>query len=96
VFAQAEPVKQQVTVFPHLACSPDLAPSDFFFFSHLKGKLCGSLFQLAEEIATATSEAIQDLPANIFQQCFQQQYQRWQTCIATNSDYFEEKRCGHV
>jgi hypothetical protein len=62
---------------------------------HLKGKLCGHQFQSPEEIVAATREAIQDLPADIFQQCFQQLHQRWQTYIVANGDYFEGG-CGYV
>ena len=28
-------------LIPHPACSPDLAPSDFFLFSNLKKDICG-------------------------------------------------------
>lgn len=89
VLVQEELVKQQVTVLPHPPYSSDLAPCDFFFFPHLREKLCRHRFQSAEEIVTATREAVRDLPANIFQWCFQHPYQRWQTCIAANSDYFD-------
>jgi hypothetical protein len=51
-------------------------------------------FQSAEKIVTATREAIQDLPANIFKPCFQQLYQGWQACIEANCDYFEGG-CGY-
>jgi hypothetical protein len=71
-----------------------LAPCDFFFFPRLNEKLCGRQFQSAE-IVTATREAVWDLPANIFEQCFQQLYQHWQTCMAANGDYFEGG-CGYV
>jgi histone-lysine N-methyltransferase SETMAR len=63
---------QQVTVLPHPPYSPDLATCHFFLFPRLKEKLCERRFQSAEEIVTATREAVRDLPANIFQQCFQQ------------------------
>jgi hypothetical protein len=69
---QEELPKKQVTVSPHHPCSLDLAPCDFFFFPRLKEKLHGHRFLLAEEIVAATREAVWDLPANIFQQCFQQ------------------------
>jgi hypothetical protein len=90
-----EELAKQVTVLPHPPYSPDLAPCDFFFFPRLKEKPRGHRSQSAEEIITATRKAIQDLPANIFQQCFQQLYQRWQTCIVANNDYFEGG-CGYV
>jgi hypothetical protein len=57
----------------------------------LKEKLCGHQFQSAEEIVTATREAVWNLPANICQQL----YQRWQICIAANGDYFEGE-CEYV
>jgi histone-lysine N-methyltransferase SETMAR len=82
VLVQEELAKQQATVVPHPPYSPDLTQCDIFFFPHLKEKLCGRRFQSAEKIVTARREAIQDLPADIFQQCFQQLHQRWQTCIA--------------
>jgi hypothetical protein len=87
--------KQQVTVLPHPPYSPDLAPCDFFFSPRLQEKLCGRRFQSAEEIITAIKEAVRDLPANIFQQCFQHLYQRWQSCVVANGDYFEGG-CGYV
>jgi hypothetical protein len=90
VLVQEELARQQVTVLPHPAHSPDLAPCYFFFFPRLKRKLRGRWFQWTEEIITVTREAVLDLAANIFQQCFQQLYQRWQTCIAANGDYFED------
>jgi hypothetical protein len=95
VLVQEELAKQQVTVLPHPPYIPDLAPCDFFFFPHLKQKLHRRRFQSAEEIVTATREAIWDLPANIFQQCFQQLYKHWQTCVVANGDYFEGG-CGYV
>jgi hypothetical protein len=67
----------------------------FLFFPRVKQKLRDHLFQSAEEIVTAAREAVRDLAANIFQQCFQQLYQRWQNCIAANGDYFEGG-CGYV
>jgi hypothetical protein len=92
---QEELPKQQVTILPQHPGSLDLAPCDFFFFPRLKEKLRGRRFLSAEEIVAATREAAWDLPANIFQQCFQQLYQRCQTCIAANGDCFEGE-CEYV
>jgi hypothetical protein len=33
---------------------------------------------------------VREFIANIFQQCFRELYQRWQTCIAANGNYFED------
>jgi hypothetical protein len=89
LLVQEELPKQQVTGLPHHLCSPDLAPRDFYIFPCLNEKLRGRRFLSAEEIVDATREAVWDLPANIFQQCFQQLYQRWQTCTEANGDCFE-------
>jgi hypothetical protein len=48
----------------------------YFSFPRSKEKLRGRRFLSTEEIVAATREAVWDLPANIFQQCFQQLYQR--------------------
>jgi hypothetical protein len=95
VLVQVELAKQQVTVLTYPPHSPDLSPCDFIFFPQLKEKPRGHRFQSAEETVTATREAILDLPANIFQQWFQQLYQCWQTCIAANGDH-SEGGCGYV
>jgi hypothetical protein len=92
---QEELAEQEVTVLPHPPYSSGLTPCSFFFFLRLKEKLCGHQFQSAKKIVPARKEIIQELPAHIFQQCFQQLYQCWQTCIATNGDCFE-RGCGYV
>jgi myo-inositol catabolism protein IolC len=61
---------------------------NFFYFPRFKEKLCGHQSQSAKEIFTATREATQDLPTNIFQQRFQQLYQSYVTRTVANSDYF--------
>jgi histone-lysine N-methyltransferase SETMAR len=95
VLVKEELAKQQVTALLHPPYSPDLAPCDFFFFPRLKEKLCGHRFQSAEAIDTAIRDVVQVLPENIFQQCFQQLYLCWQTCIAANGDYFDGG-CGYA
>jgi hypothetical protein len=76
---------------PHPPYSPDLAPCNFFLFHRLKAKLRGRRFQSSEEVVNATRDAVREFPANMFQQCFRQLYKRWQTCIAANGDYFENR-----
>ncbi|KAJ4434269.1 hypothetical protein ANN_22821 [Periplaneta americana] len=90
ILVQEELVRQQVAVLPHPPYSPDLSPCDFFLFPLMKSILRGRNFYAAEKVMTATREAVRHLPANIFQRCFQQLHQRWQTCIAANGDYIEE------
>ena len=67
--------------------------TSFFLFPRMKAVLLWRRFHSSEEVMTATSEAVWDLPANIFQRCFlrcfQQQYKSWQMSITINGDYFE-------
>ena len=88
VLVQEELARQPVTVLPHPPYSPDLAPCDFYLVPRMKTLIRGSRFHSAEEVMTATRQAVRDLPANMFQRCFQQLYQRWHMCIAASDDYF--------
>ncbi|PNF25138.1 hypothetical protein B7P43_G01979 [Cryptotermes secundus] len=85
---------QQVIVLPHPPYSPDLAPRDFLIFHRFKAKLPGRRFQ-SSEVVNVTRDVVREFPPYMFQQCFLQLYQRWQTCIAANGNYFEG-RCGSV
>jgi hypothetical protein len=72
-----------------------LTPCDFFIFHRLKAKLHGHRFLSSDAVINARRDTVWEFPANMFQQCFRQLYQSWQTCIAANGDYFEG-RCGSV
>ena len=43
-------------LIPHPACSPDLAPGDFFLFPNLKKDICGLHFRSDEEVMPAVEE----------------------------------------
>ena len=77
VLVQEELSRQQVTVLQHPPYIPDVAPCDFCLFHRTKALLLGRKFHSAEEVIAATGEAVHNLPANMFQRCFQQLYQRW-------------------
>jgi hypothetical protein len=77
---------QQGTTLPHAPHSPGLASCKFFFFSHIKEKLCGCQFQSAKEVITVTIEAVLDFSAVILEQCLQQLYQHWETCMAIDGN----------
>ena len=46
---------------PHPPYSPDLAPSDFFLFGYVKGKLRGSSFKTREELYNEIFSIINDI-----------------------------------
>jgi hypothetical protein len=47
---------------PHPALSPDLALSDFFFFSAMKGQLAGDTFESADELVEEICERTSVIP----------------------------------
>ena len=63
----------------------------FVSFPAWKHSYSGRSFHSAEEVMTAVREAVRDLPANMFQRCFQQYIPTLsRRAIAANDDYFEE------
>jgi transposase len=80
-----------MTVVPHPPYSPDLAPSDFFFFPKLKTKLKGRRCQTVEEIQAESQAALITLGENDFQECFKNWQRLWERCQASNHNilFFE-------
>ena len=54
-------------LIPHPACSPDLAPSDFFLFPNLKKDIRGLHFRSDEEVVTAVEEWVNGNDLDFFQ-----------------------------
>ena len=78
-----------MTVLPHPLYSPDLTLSDFFLFPKLKMKLKGRRFQTMEEIQAESQTVLNTLRENDFQECFKNWQRRWDSCQASEWDYFE-------
>ena len=53
-------------LIPHLAYSPDLAPSDFFLFPNLKKDICGLRFWSDEEVMMAVEEWVNGKDPDFF------------------------------
>ncbi|CAH1973970.1 unnamed protein product, partial [Acanthoscelides obtectus] len=60
---------------------PDLSPNDFFTFPKIKNILRGQRFQSPEEAVDAFKNAVWDLPANEWNRCFENWFERMQMCI---------------
>ncbi|CAH1981952.1 unnamed protein product [Acanthoscelides obtectus] len=60
---------------------PDLSPNDFFTFPKIRNKLRGQRFQSPEEAVDAFKNAVLDLPANEWNECFENWFERLQMCI---------------
>ena len=86
-------ITKQITVLEHPVYSPDLAPSDIFLFPKIKERLKGRHFD-DDDIRRNTTAALQAIPQNQFQNCFEGWTRRWHQCIAYQGEYFEGDHGG--
>ncbi len=77
-------------VLEHPPYSPDLAPSDFWLYPHLKRGLKGHWFASLDELETAVDEEIGNITAAEYTECFTHKWpMRWAHCVYRDGDYFE-------
>ncbi|KAL4100983.1 hypothetical protein QTP88_021004 [Uroleucon formosanum] len=81
---------KKIPVVPHPLYSPDLAPCDFFLFPRLKSALKGQRFQDVEEIKANTAAELKAITLEQFQRTFQNWQDRWDHCISSRGEYFED------
>lgn len=72
--------------------SPDLTPSDFWLFPHLKQVLRGRRFNNLQELQDEVSRVLHRIPVAEFCTAFQDLQARWQKCIDADGHYFEGVR----
>jgi len=77
-------------VLSHPPYSPDLAPSDFHFFLHLKRDLKGTHFTLDDEVKQAVMSWIKQRTPEFFIDGMRKLVLRWEKCIERQGDYFEK------
>jgi hypothetical protein len=76
-------------ICPSSPVFPDLAPSDFFLFGHLKGELRGSFFQASDELLNAVRGLLHDISPQMLLDVFHEWINRCEQIIATDGDSFE-------
>ena len=69
----------------HPPYSPDLVPSDFWFFP----KLRDCRYERIEEMKEAVTKVIDTLTQEDFHGAYQKLLERYNKCIAAGGDYFE-------
>jgi len=79
-----------LTVLPHPPYSPDLAPSDFYLFNHLKRALRGRHFSSKEDLQKAVMDFIDEKSSKFFENAFSQLALRWQKCVDVFGSYIEK------
>jgi hypothetical protein len=75
-------------VVPHHPYSPDLAPSDFWFFPELKETLKGQHFSSVE---ATVRKWISSQPATFFIDRMNKWMKRLKKCVTVNGDCVENK-----
>jgi hypothetical protein len=68
---------KQIIVLEHPAYSLDLAPITFFLFPKIKEVLKESYFDDIDDTRSNTTAALQAIPQNQFQNCFEGWTRRW-------------------
>ncbi|CAH1967203.1 unnamed protein product [Acanthoscelides obtectus] len=83
--------EENVELLDHPPYIPDLSPNDFFTLSKIKNRLHGQRFQSPEEAVDAFKNAGLNLPANEWNKCFENWFERMQMCINLRGEYFEKR-----
>ncbi|CAH2021675.1 unnamed protein product [Acanthoscelides obtectus] len=83
--------EENVELLDHPPYSPDLSPNDFFTFPKIKNRLRGQRLKSPEEAVDAFKNAVLDLPANEWNKCFENWFERIQMCISLRGEYFEKQ-----
>ena len=75
---------------PHPPYSPDLAPSDFYLFGTIKGKLRGQSFQTREALYEAINEKIYEISPSERMRVFDEWKERCQWVYEHKGLYFQK------
>jgi hypothetical protein len=71
----------------HLPYSPDLAPSDFFLFGHVKHVIEGAEFPSEETLLAAIQRVLSDLTGDTLKAVFDKWVERL-NLVALNEDHY--------
>ena len=84
--------RNRYELIPHPACSPDLAPCDFYLFPNLKKDIRGPHFRSDEEVVTAVEEWVNGKDPDLFSSWLMALEHRWSKFITLEGNYIEKKR----
>jgi [histone H3]-lysine36 N-dimethyltransferase SETMAR len=80
----------QFTLIAHPPYSPDLAPSDFWMFRHLKKSLRGKIFESAQDVQEDVKKFLGEQPRKFFETAFSELLTRWEKCVTNGGSYIEK------
>jgi transposase len=81
--------KSNMVLLPHPPYLPDLALCDFFLFPQMKKTLKGKRVSDVDEVKENTLMALNSIPCQEFQNCFQQWKKCSDKCINSHGEYSE-------
>jgi len=90
VVAMAKIHELRFELLDHPPYSPDLAPSDFFLFPHLKIAVGGQRFSSNEEAITFVNNYFAEKNAKYYLDGLQRWEHRWEKCVELQRDYVEK------
>jgi hypothetical protein len=74
---------------PHPPYSPDLAPSKFFLFGYVKGKLMGYHAETPSELLVRIRVILVEIPRETLNAAFLEWMERLQNCVQVDCEYAE-------
>ena len=74
----------------HPPYSPDLAPSDFWLFRHLKKHLRGKHFDSPTSVKEEVQKFLDSKTPDFFESAFSELVIRWQKCVSNGGSYVEK------
>ena len=78
------------TTLPHPPYSPDLVPTDYYFFSPMKEGLWGKYYASDEQVKTAAMKSLKEQSTEFYSTETHPLIQRWNIAIETNNDNVEK------
>ena len=84
-------IQEMLAVLDHPPYTHDVAPADFFLFSRLKSAIKGARFADVNAIKDRVTAVLRSISQESFADCFRKLYERCQTCVVADGDYFEGK-----
>jgi len=79
--------KEGISVMPHPAYSPDLAPCDFWLNDYIKRNLKDHTNE--DSLFKAVSKIVENIPEKEYKKTFDKLLERMQLCIDNKGEYFE-------
>ena len=73
----------------HPAYSPDIAPTDYHMFSHLKKFLRGKSFGSDDEVIATVEDYLSDLDSEFFSEGIESLRDRWLRVVAVDGEYIQ-------